>query len=348
MTTATEAMTKAGTGTEAISTAGTGSSALYRDSIVCDMTLPWGSMWSDDEHLKRFKQAGLGLVSLTVGSDGQSGAGAIMTQIMSIYATCRRHPDLFALASSVDDIVNAKQAGKMALVMNIQGMNALGGDTGMIEIFYKLGVRTLLIAYNRKNLVGDGCAERTDCGLSRWGIQVIEEINRVGMILDGTHTGYTTTMEAMEMTRAPFIFSHSNAHAVFPHYRNIKDDQIKACAKTRGLIGVNGLGAFLYDYDAATGAMFRHLDYIANLVGPQHVGIGLDWLSDKDRFWKWVHTHPDTWPQIDGKPHPDTHFAQPEQLEELCEMMVRAGYATDDIRGVLGGNFLRVARQTWE
>jgi membrane dipeptidase len=193
--------------------------------------------------------------------------------------------------------------------------------------------------------VGDGCAERTDAGLSRFGVRLIEEMNRVGMLADGSHTGYRTTMEAMDVSRAPFIFSHANAYSLVPHYRNVRDDQIRACARTGGLIGVNGLAPYLDDPAASTASIFRHVDYIANLVGPQHVGIGLDYEKDVDRFVNWTRANAEMWPDSEATPRVPWNFAQPEQLPELTELMVRHGYTEVDIRGILGLNFLRVARQ---
>jgi membrane dipeptidase len=173
-------------------------------------------------------------------------------------------------------------------------------------------------------------------------------MNRVGMLVDGTHTGYRTTMDAMEVATAPFIFSHCNAWSVFPHYRNIRDDQIKACAASGGVIGVNGLGEFLDDPHATSQSIFRHIDHMVNLVGPAHVGIGLDYVKDTARFWDWLRENPDMWLEIDGKPHADTAFDQPEQIAELCELMLAHQYAEDYIHAILGGNFTRVAREVWK
>jgi membrane dipeptidase len=323
------------------------SDAIYRDALVWDMTLPWVPGYADDRLLPRFHAAGIDHVSLTVAAD-TLGPEVALQQIASVQAVCARAPDEYTLVADVADIITAKEAGKLALSLNLQGTNGLGGKLGMVEVFYRLGIRAMLLAYNQKNLVGDGCAERTDAGLSRFGIRVIEEMNRVGMLVDGTHAGYKTTMEAMEMTSAPFIFSHSNADAVFAHYRNIKDDQIRACARTGGVIGVNGLGAFLSDIAAKTQSMFLHVDHIAQLVGPQHVGIGLDFVLDPPGFWDWVRANPEAWPLNNDTPHIETKFVQPEQLAELPELMLRRGYSDEDVRGVLGANFLRVARQVWK
>jgi membrane dipeptidase len=218
----------------------------------------------------------------------------------------------------------------------------------LIGMFYALGVKHTLLAYNSKNYVGDGCGERTDAGLSRFGIEVVREMNRVGMLICGTHSGYRTTMEAMEISTAPVIFSHSNAYALHPHYRNLRDDQIKACARLGGVIGVNGLGEFLNDHEASSASMFAHIDYMANLVGPEHVGIGLDYTEDVPAFWRWVDTNPDMWPPNPGQERTGSKFAQPEQLTELVAMMLQAGYSDAVVQGILGLNFKRVCEQVWK
>lgn len=155
-------------------------------------------------------------------------------------------------------------------------------------------------------------------------------------------------MDAMEVTNAPFIFSHSNAYGVFPHYRNIKDDQIKACASTGGVIGVNGLGEFLDDHEATSHSMFRHIDYIAAMVGPEHVGLGLDFVKNVDGFWNFVRKAGFMWPPNANQTRTFSKFGQPEQLSELTQLMLNSGYAESAIRGILGGNFRRVADAVWK
>ena len=324
--------------------------ALYRNALVWDMTLPYGAIHAvDGVTLDRFRDAGFGLLSLTIGNDRVFGRPELaLANLAKCYAVVAKSPSKYRLVYGVQDIDAARTAGQMGITFNFQGSNVLGNDTGSIEIFYRLGVRHMLFAYNQRSLVGDGCGEPTDTGLSRYGKSVIREMNRVGMIVDGSHCGHRTSMEAMELSTAACIFSHCNAWSVYPHYRNIKDDQIRKCAETGGVIGINGLGEFLDDMEATSESMFRHLDYIANLVGPKHVGIGLDYVKDVAGFWKSVEDTPDIWPDNQGKANRHTKFGQPEQIVELVELMGRAGYADDDIRGVLGGNFYRVCKEVWK
>lgn len=321
---------------------------LTQRALVWDMTLPWVPGYAGSEILPRFHAAGINVVSLTVGAREGSDFASTVRWIAKCTHEINANTKTMSVCRSVADIDRAIKAGRLALIYNLQETIFFDGGMELIGFFYELGVRHALLAYNVKNAVGDGCAERTDAGLSRWGIEVIREMNRVGMLVCGTHSGHRTTMDAMEVTNAPFIFSHSNAYGVFPHYRNIKDDQIKACASTGGVIGVNGLGEFLDDHEATSHSMFRHIDYIAAMVGPEHVGLGLDFVKNVDGFWNFVRKAGFMWPPNANQTRTFSKFGQPEQLSELTQLMLNSGYAESAIRGILGGNFRRVADAVWK
>jgi membrane dipeptidase len=315
-----------------------------REAVVCDMTLPWIHHYMvDDVTLPRYKRAGINFVSLSVNVP-QNSLAATVRHISTVKAHIRLRSDEMVFAGSADDILAAKAAGRLAVGLHFQGTEPLDGAIELVQTYYDLGVRYMLLAYNQKNAVGDGCAERTDDGLSRFGIRLIGEMNRVGVLVDGSHTGYRTTMEAMEVCKAPFIFSHSNAYALVAHYRNIRDDQIRACARSGGLIGINGVNEFLGDAEASTESMFRHIDYMSNMVGPRHLGIGLDYVKDLGAIWKWTLENPELWPTNNGAPAPKPAHAQPEQIADLASCLLAHRYAEEDVRGILGGNFLRVMR----
>ena len=321
--------------------------ALHRDAMVCDMTLPFQPGLVDWSILPRMTAVGIDFASLTVNDTIGTLAGTIHN-LAQVRAGIEARSGELAFVESVAGIQTARAAGKLGVTFHLQETNPLEGAIEHLRTYRSLGVRhMLLIGDNKKNRVGDGCAEPTDAGLSLFGRRVVAEMNRLGILIDGSHGGHRTTMEAMQLTNAPFIFSHSNAHSLVPHYRNVRDDQIKACARTGGLVGICGLGTYLGDLEAGTEAMFRHLDYMVSLVGPAHVGIGLDYMTNLDWMREWLETDPDAWPSVGGSPALAPAFAAPEQLPELTQLMVARGYPEPNIRAILGGNFLRVAEEVW-
>jgi membrane dipeptidase len=321
-------------------------SALLNDALACDLTLPAGKLAVENGTVERFAAAGFNFVALTLATDSSWIDETIQT-IAATRAAIDKRSGTLALVRTVDDIERAKRDGKLAVSLNFQGTNPFQGNVAMVQIYYDLGVRQALMAYNQKNLVGDGCHERTDEGLSRFGLALVAEMNRVGMLVDCTHSGYRTTMDAMEASSAPCIFSHSLARALNDHERNINDEQIRALGKTGGVIGVNGIGFFMSaDFQATTETICLHIDHIANLIGVKHIAIGLDYVHFDDLMMKVYRENKDTmFPK--GYPPPPWQYWPPEKLGELVEALLRRGYSDDDVRGILGENFLRVARQVW-
>lgn len=326
---------------------------LFRESLVWDNLMPWlpgVNLDGMDEILPRFRQVGVNFISLTLSAGAGLGASinSTMRQIARVTREVRERSDWLALATSVADIRRAQRHGKLAINFNFQETLPFENDLDIIEIYYRLGVRQALLAYNQKNLVGDGCAERGNAGLSNFGVAVIKEMNRVGMLVDGSHSGHRTTMEAMEICEAPFIFSHSNPYAVRPHYRSIKDDQLKACAATGGIIGINGVGFWVGDVNASTHAIFRCLDYTVELVGPEHVGLGFDYVHNLDGIIDAVRKAPLAWPPYEGEEMVKHNYAGSEQMVELVQLMIDHGYSDQVIIGILGENWARLCERVWK
>jgi membrane dipeptidase len=172
-------------------------------------------------------------------------------------------------------------------------------------------------------------------------------MNRVGMLVDGSHCGYRTTMQAMEASTAPVIFSHSNARRLCDHERNIWDDQIKACAATGGVIAVTGVGRFLGPKGPVVEHVVEHIDHMVELVGPRHVGLGMDSVL-KQKPGSGPFTGNRTyWPE---RQYPDngTGYVDPEAWPRITQALLDRGYDEAAIRGILGENFLRVAGQVWK
>lgn len=324
---------------------------LHAEALVWDQTFPatptCGSWAAHLAALERMKASGYTAVSITVASDPDDTLSALR-RLSQWRRFVQQNQDRYLLLMRAEDAEAAKASGRLAIGFHFQGTTPFDRDIGLVEVFYRLGVRHALMAYNQKNHVGDGCHERTDGGLSRFGQELVREMQRVGMLVDCTHTGRRTSLDVLEMAGAPVIYSHSNAAALKAHQRNVEDELAKACAATGGVIGVNGIGIFLGDNDDSTEALFRHLDHWVQLVGAAHVGIGLDSVSEPAVLADFVHASAAKYPAGQNYEVAEIKVSRPEQVPELTQRMLRAGYAEHDIRAVLGGNWLRLARQVWK
>ncbi|GAB2916485.1 membrane dipeptidase [Paraburkholderia jirisanensis] len=308
---------------------------------------------ADDEflgQLERYRQSGHNVVSLNVGYDIKT-----IEEDFRVLAHFRhwvkRHPDRFILVETVDDVMLARRTGKLAVTFDLEGTRALGDQLSMIEAYYDLGVRWMLMAYNKSNSAGGGCQDE-DNGLTAFGRDVLDEMRRVGMVPCCSHVGWKTAREVLAYVDGPVIFSHSNAYAVFNHQRNIPDDLIKACAASGGVIGLNGISRFIGkkadgEHDNSTGAVFRHLDYMVQLVGPDHVGLALDYVFDQNQLMHHFKSRPDLFPPELGYIKP-TPMVEPERLPEIVQTMLDHGYPEEAMLKILGGNHLRVAKACWK
>jgi membrane dipeptidase len=318
------------------------------DVAVCDLTLPWTGYGRSDlkaQALPRMQRSGFDFVSLTLCTDAQ-GPEAALRAVATQRRLIAESPAL-RLVACVEDIFAARQAGQLAVAFNFQGSAPIGGDVALVEPFYRLGVKHMLLAYNRKNAAGDGCHERTDAGLSHYGLELVREMNRVGMIVDCSHAGRRTSFDIMEASSAPVIFSHSNPKPLWDHDRNIADEQAVACARTGGLVGVNGVDIFLNDrnqVDAET--LFRAIDHYVRLVGPEHVGLGLDYVYDPEAMSATMASQASPGRRTDYDKM--RRYFVPEDLPALVALMRARGYGAADVGAILGGNFLRLARQLWK
>lgn len=295
--------------------------------------------------LKRHKDAGVDVVTLNVCFDSHPWELAIR-MLAHFRSWISAHPHDYLLVAKAEDIYRAKQQNKLAVVFDIEGGCAIDDQLSLIQLYYDLGVRWMLIAYNKNNKLGGGCQDH-DEGLTGFGKQVIDEMARVGMVTCCSHTGYKTAMEVMDYTSNPVIFSHSNPLALKDHPRNIPDELIKACAETGGVVGISGIGIFLGDNDAGTEQVVRHIDYVSELVGPEHVGLGIDYVYDTEELNEYVRNNPDIFPKEMGY-DVGMQMAAPEQIPEIGESLLKKGYSTDQINGILGNNLLRIAEQVWK
>jgi len=318
---------------------------LLNDAIVLDMCVPWGragDQWQ--EVLSKFRHGGFNTIFLTVGI--RNGIGPTIKNIAEQNARWRTIEEDVILIRQVEDIYRAAKEDKLGIGYMFQGINPLESDLNMVEIYYQLGVRSIQLAYNVANPIADGCMENRDAGLSNLGVQLIEELNRVGMVVDCTHTGVRSTLDAVNASKDPVVITHSLSRALYDAPRNITDEQVIAIGESGGVIGVNGVGPFLSEHnDPTPERILQHLNHYVELIGADHVGIGLDYVEDVDGLMKWVWAHPEEWPNQPTEP--DRYFS-PTEFPHIVETLIEHGYSDHEIKGILGENFLRIFKRVWK
>ena len=295
--------------------------------------------------LARHKAAGFDAITVNIGF-GEQGPEEHLRMIAALRHWLMARPEEYLLLLEADDVERARSTGRLAVGFDIEGANAVGDQLSLIQLYYDLGVRWMLMAYNTSNRAGGGCQDQ-DGGLTNFGRAMVAEMERVGMLLCLSHTGHRTVREVLAMATQPLIFSHSNCAALHPHPRNIPDELIRACAATGGVVGINGVGIFLGKNDISSETYARHVDHVVQLVGPAHVSIALDYVFDTRELEEHLEKMKGTFPPGLGY-EMGARFVPPEQLEEIVVTLQGWGYSDADLTALLGGNLLRLAKQVWK
>ena len=250
-----------------------------------------------------------------------------------------RSEGMISMIRTRSDLPDNVKPGQISFLLHFEGGMPLQGSIHQLRNFYRLGLRSMQLTWNFRNELGDGVWEnRTKGGLTRFGVQVIKEMNRLGMVADLAHMNREGFFQSLEVAEAPLIVSHANACGMLDNVRNLADDQIKAIADQGGLVGILALPERVTKKDATLDDLLKHLDYMVELAGIEHVALGLDFIKyDGPRTLKDQH-HP---------LHQRTYvkdFEEIEDLPKLLDGLIRRGYKEKDIALVLGGNYLRVLK----
>ena len=298
--------------------------------------------------LKRHRDAGFDYVSINVGMD-MTPIADVVSMIASFREQIARSPDLIA-ARSIEDVRSAAEQGKLAVGFDLEGAKPLLANPSTVALYAELGVRQVLLAYNRANEAAGGCYE-AGAPLTELGAAFVRACEAAGIVVDCSHMNEETAMGIMAIAQKPVVFSHANARVLNGNLRNITDGMIDACAGLDGVIGVNGISAFLPGGEAEADAMVRVVDYLAARVGTRHVGIGLDYVYDMELEDMPEGEDPAYWfpPEFgyDEGFYKSLDFVSPEAAGGLSARLAERGYGDDDIAAIMGGNFLRVAEQCW-
>jgi membrane dipeptidase len=235
-----------------------------------------------------------------------------------------------------DDLPAAPSRDVLSIVMSFEGGKPLEGRIENLRTFYCLGLRSMQITWNLRNELADGVKEeRTRGGLTNFGEQVVREMDRLGMVIDLAHISRAGWFDVLEAASGPVCCTHSNCRKLYHHFRTIDDDQIKALAETGGVLGVNAI-ATMVDKQPTLDRLVDHICHIAELVGVDHVGLGLDFVKDDGPLY----------PEDEifgvGENRLIPGFENEDDLPNMTECLVRRGFREDEIMKILGGNFLRL------
>lgn len=299
-------------------------------------------------------ESGMSAVMVTIGTPTLHGGESYENALQEIAAYenhIDKHRDYFIKATRTSDIEDAGESGKLALLYLFQNSNPIGKDIGRIDFFYKLGVRSIQLTYNSQNLVGSGCLERVDGGLTNFGIDVIRKMNETGMLIDLSHAGMKTMADAIRYSKKPAVISHSGCKSVYKHARSTTDENIKALADSGGVMGIFQINPNLGPKQRNTLDDFlKHIDYTVKIAGIDHVGIGSDrehqTIPDTEEERKrleaemaLVSSRKIHWPFFVSE------LNHPRRMETIRDGLQKRGYSSRETDKILGGNFLRVYKE---
>ncbi len=338
-------------------------SRVHADAVVIDGMCP--DHIADPESKLRFNAPYLRrLMDGGITAFNQAGASARTFRDAVKLVRCWQHrvahtPDASVFVTRADDIRRAKAERKVGVIVGSQDPAMIEDDTDYIEPLYRTGVRILQLTYNERSLLGDGCQERVQGGLTDFGIAAVEEMNRVGMIVDVSHAGEATALEATRVSRAPVIISHSACRELRDNPRSASDDLIRAIAKTGGAIGICFLPFVLTEdgrAEATLEDLLRHVDHVVDLVGVDYVGFGSDLTEEINPAEMMTETgilgqllnrpyKPSVYPPLPWIFPPEANSMA--KWGNLTLALLARGYREEETAKIMGGNWLRVYGSVW-
>ena len=337
---------------------------LVKQSTVVDMLSPLTldfdkqEKWFSDPEcfttadLQPYKDSGINVFHPAIGLGGPEAYAETLEFFASWNGFIADHDEQFMRIDSVSDLQRVKTSNKIGIMLGLQNSDQFRKPED-VDFFRGLGQRVSQLTYNSRNLIGNGSTERRDEGISDFGVEIIERMNKVGMAVDVSHCGDRTTLDAFEISKKPVLITHSNCRALVPGHPRLKTDEaIRRVGKAGSVMGITGVRMFVRSEEPTTiEHVLDHFDHVRKLIGPDHLGVGSDMdlygydampaeLNKKLRAsYKGSYGFREKI-DIEGLDHPKRIF-------DLTEGLVRRKYNDRDIQNILGGNFVRVISEIW-
>ncbi|WP_411819132.1 membrane dipeptidase [Hyphococcus formosus] len=325
---------------------------LYDNAIVID-ALSFAHEWDDVEHQAVRDSGYTGMITSLDRSDLQTA----IDEIMAWRKRIKEMPDRYMMALSASDFERAKRENKLAVMMNFQNATMLEGEVDNVDVLHAIGMRCFQLTYNSRNRLGDGSTERTNAGLSDFGIEVVKRMNEIGVLVDVSHSGHQTTLDAVAFSEKPIAYTHTMAEALRPNHPRAKTDaQFKALADKGGVAGIAALGYFIGKNpgtDTTIETYADHIEHAVNVAGFDHIALSTDfpvrglkswatkeeWYEPRLKFFK--PSYDVQWPPY--IPKLDT----PDRFRNVIKVLDRRGWKTRQLENLLGGNWMRLFREVF-
>lgn len=328
--------------------------AFYRDAVVIDSLNV--SNWDSPAVIESLQAGGITAFNATTAT--LENFTQTLDNIAAWLHRISQYEEVLLQVKSTADIGRAKQEGKVGVILGFQNATPIENHLDRLALFHALGVRVIQLTYNERNLLGNGCYERRDDGLSNFGVDAVAEMNRLGIVIDLSHVGARTTIEAIEASERPVAITHANAKSFHDTARNKTDEALTRCAEKGGVIGATSITPFLpKGADSTLPDFVDAIDDLVARVGIDHVGVGNDFTQDQPvAFWEYILSQQGTkYPGkfVDGSVDYFNMQMYPPGLETPADMpnlaaaLLARGYSPDDAARLLGGNWLRLFGEVW-
>jgi len=299
------------------------------------------------KHLPSCIKGGVVMEVATVGGDFSNSVWngrdpySVLQTLDYIHQEAAESPGCLKLVLTKSDLKKVGETGTLSMMLNLEGAACVTRDFSFLRNYYRLGVRALSLTHNTRNIFADGCVETSGGGLSDLGKSLVKEINKYNLILDLVHINEQGFFQALDLSERPVIVSHSNAKKLCSSFRNLTDDQLKALADKKGVVGLNCAGLLIDNVfeNQTVERLLDHLDYIVELIGIDHVGFGPDYI---DYMMDTVteHLKRSTW--FDGDLQYAIGAGDISFMPKFIEGLLVRGYKKEDIKKIMGENFLRI------